>query len=90
MLVPAEQIAEQTLSGPQRNGEDPETEIDHVHRSAVIEIPTVACAGRKLHLTRRRHQVLLNATHDAMVLGNTSTVTKSPCGGKRVTNRSGI
>jgi hypothetical protein len=53
MLIAGDEIIEQLLTGPLGHGQHAEAEIDHIHRPAPIEVPSVARSRRKRHLARR-------------------------------------
>ena len=76
MILAAEEVSEELLRLPRRNGEHAESEIDDVDRSSIVEVPPMANCGRDRHLSRSRHEVLLNSAHVQIVLGKSTYDTK--------------
>ncbi len=53
MIVAAEDVTKQTPALPSRHGQHPEPEIEHVDRTAVVEMPSVTGCGGEGHLPGR-------------------------------------
>jgi len=76
VILAAEEVSEEQLRLPRRNGEHAESEIDDVDRSSIVEVPPMANCGRDRHLPRSRHEVLLNSAHGPSLLGEPLCRTK--------------
>lgn len=70
VLFAGDQVVEQSSGGSFGRGQNAETEIDHVNRPAVVEVPSMSGSCGQRHLTGSRNEVLLNAhvRHDTWYL----------------------
>ena len=76
MLIVGDEITKETSPGSLGNGEYAETEVDHIDRSATVELPPMTSARGERHLPRRRDHILLNRAHVLTVLGTAQIGTK--------------
>ena len=70
MVLAAKEIAEKALRLTRGDGEHAKTQVDHVDRSSLVEMPPMANVCRYRHLTRRGHEILPDFGHGFMILGN--------------------
>jgi len=47
LFVPTQEVTEELLAMTDRDGEDPEPEIEHFDRTTVVEVPPLASLGRQ-------------------------------------------